>query len=698
MILSNCFSNYSWKIYYCLALYSVLFVNFVSDYAIRCVFRRFFNMKRIKIIALCAVAAILLGSCGGAKLATANEQMERGEYYDASKTYRKIYNKLTKKEERPLRGEVAFKLAECHRHINQFARAAAAYQNAARYGYGDSTIYLLTARMQHAEGKYAPAVAAYKEYLKWHPDDKLAQNGLIGAQMALEKKGATRYVVKQSKLFNSRRADYSPMYLDRSLDQIYFTTTNEKVTGSHRSEITGMKKGDIWFAAKNERGEWKRPEAVEGELNSEVDEGTPAFSPDGSTMYLSKARREPNANTGVEIYTSQRSDAKWSAPVKFEITADTLSSYAHPAVSPDGNWLYFTSDMPGGQGGYDIWRINLKERQGSLENLGEWINTPGDEMFPTFRSDSVFYFSSDGHPGYGGLDIFRAQQTKSGGWSVANMGTPVNSSSDDFGMTFGEGESGFFSSNRTDNRGYDHIYSFELPELKIIISGWVLDKDEEPVPNAVIRIVGDDGSNQKQFARNDGSFSFPLDRGVRYVMLAGAKGYLNAKQEFTSDTAEEDAEYGVDFILASINKPVVIDNIFYDYDAATLRPESKTALDEMAQVLRDNPNVTIEMASHTDRHGSDTYNINLSSRRAQSVIDYLISVGIAPDRLQSQGYGKSRPKTITKKLAREFPQFKEGDVLTEEYILALPQTDQDTADQINRRTEFQVLSIDYQMY
>ena len=488
------------------------------------------------------------------------------------------------------------------------------------------------------------------------------------------------------------------MYFDDSYDRLYFTTTNEKVNGSHRSEINGMKKADIWMASKDERGQWKRPEPVEGELNSEHEEGIISFSPDGSTMYLTRARREPNANTGVEIYTSQRSDAQWSKPVKFDITADTISSYGHPAVSPDGNWLYFTSDMPGGSGGKDIWRINLKERAGSLENMGEWINTPGDEMFPFVRSDSVLYFASDGHPGLGGLDIFKAVMTKSGGWNVSNMGAPLNSAADDFGITFGEGETGFFSSNRGDAKGYDHLYSFELPEIKVTISGWVLDRDEEPVPNAVIRIVGNDGSNQKQIAKADGSFSFPLDRGVSYVMLAGAKGYLNAKQEFTSDIAEEDAAYDVDFILSSITKPVVIDNIFYDFDKATLRPESKTALDEMAQVLRDNPNVTIEMASHTDRHGTDEYNINLSSRRAKSVIDYLISVGIDARRLQSQGYGESRPKTITKKLAREYPQFSEGQVLDEEFISTLSPEDQDVADQINRRTEFQVLSIDYQMF
>lgn len=655
-------------------------------------------MKLSKTIFFLALVSILLTGCGGAKLATADEQLARGEYYDASKTYRKIYNKLTKREERPLRGQVAFRMAECHRRLNQYARAAAAYQNAARYEYPDSMLYLYMAQMQQAAGNPAAAITSYQEYLKWHPEDQLALSGLSGARMAQAREGATRYVVRNAKLFNSRRADYSPMFLGGSLDQLYFTTTTEKVTGDHRSEITGMKKGDIWFVTKDENGQWQRPQAVEGELNTEVDEGTPSFTPDGQTMYLSRARREPNANTGVEIYTSQRSDAKWSAPVLFEITRDTISSYAHPAVSPDGNWLYFSSDMPGGSGGRDIWRVNLKEREGSLENLGEWINTPGDEMFPYVRTDSLLYFASNGHPGYGGLDLFRARLTSSGGWEITNMGQPVNSAADDFGITFGEGESGFFSSNRTDNRGYDHIYSFELPDLKILISGWVLDRDEEPVPNAVIRIVGNDGSNQKQVARDDGSFSFPLQRGVSYVMMAGARGYLNSRQEFTADDAEEDAEYGVDFILAAINKPQVIENIFYDYDKATLRPESTAALDEMAQVLRDNPNVTIEMASHTDRHGSDEYNIGLSSRRARSVIDYLISVGIQPDRLQSQGYGKSRPKTITRKLAREYPQFPEGTVLTEEYILTLPPEDQDAADQINRRTEFQVLSTDYQMF
>lgn len=656
-------------------------------------------MKKLIIwAAVIAVAGSALTGCGGAKLSVADEQMARGEYYDASKTYRKIYNKLTKREQRPQRGEVAYKMGKCYQKLNMAARASASYQNAIRYGVTDSMARLYLAQSLHAEGKYVPAIKAYEEFLELSPSNPVALSGLEGAKAsAALKKNKTRWVVRQDKLLNSRRADFSPMF---NGDILYFTTTNEKVTGDKRSEITGMKKSDIWMSKKDEQGNRLRPEPVEGELNSELDEGIMSFSPDGSTMYLTKARREPNANTGVEIYTSQRSDAKWSAPVKFEITADTVSSYAHPAVSPDGNYLYFASDMPG-TGGKDIWRINLKERSGSLENLGTDINTPGDEMFPYMLTDSIMYFSSDGHPGLGGLDIFCATLQPSGRWAVTNMGSPINSEADDFGMTFLPGADhpqGYMSSNRGDGRGYDHIYTFELPDLKINISGWVVDRDDEPVPNSVIRIVGNDGSIQKAVARDDGSFSFPLQRGVSYVMMAGGRGYLNAKQEFTADNAEEDAEYEIDFVLASINKPNIIENIFYDFDNATLRPESEEALDELVKLLADNPNITIEMASHTDRVGTEEYNLDLSERRAKAVIDYLISKGIAPERLQHQGYGKSRPKVVTKRVNKLYPQFKEGDVLTEEYISNLPPEDQEAADQVNRRTEFQVLSVDYQMF
>lgn len=658
-------------------------------------------MKKAVYIIVCLLLTAVVAGCRTPKLSEADAQFQRGEYYDASVTYKKVYNKLRKKEERPQRGEVAFKMGRCYRLLNMSARASAAFQNALRYEYPDSTTHFMLAQALHADGKYAAALRSYDKYLEFCPDDSLAINCAEGCRTAQEIRArGSRYVVKQAKLFNSRRADFCPMYLGADCDQIYYTSTTEKATGDKKSEITGMKNADVFFSKKNEKGEWERPEPVEGELNTEFDEGIVAFSPDAQTMYLTKARRELNAPTSVEIYTSTRSDAKWSAPVKFEITADTLSTFGHPAVSPDGEYLYFVSDMPGGYGGKDIWRISLKERQGSLVNLGPDINTEGNDDFPYVRSDGSLYFSSDGHPGMGGLDIFRATAVGDPAdlrWKVENMGFPINSAGDDFGITFGKGEDGFFSSNRGDARGYDHIYSFEYDPVRITIEGLVMDKDEEPVKNAIIRIVGNDGSNQKEVARDDGSFSFALQRGVKYVMLAGAKGYLNQKQEFASDSTMEDANYWVEFILPSISKPSVVENIFYDYDKADLRPESKTALNELIAVLHDNPNVTIEMASHTDRWGSDAYNINLSERRAKSVVDYLVENGISRDRLQPHGYGKSRPKTVTKRIARLYPQFKEGDILTEEFIKTLSEEDQQAADQINRRTEFSVLSLTYNM-
>ena len=330
--------------------------------------------------------------------------------------------------------------------------------------------------------------------------------------------------------------------------------------------------------------------------------------------------------------------------------------------------------------------------------MGGQINTPGDERFPFCRTDSLLYFSSNGHAGFGGLDLFRAALQPSGKWFIQNMGAPMNSSADDFGITYGKGETGFFSSNRKDARGYDKIYTFEKPELKVWISGYVLDKDEEPVPNAVIRIVGDDGSNQKAAANPDGSFRFDLERGVKYVMLAGANGYMNSQQQFESDLEEADAEYYVDFVLAAMMKPQVVENIFYDFDKASLRPASKKALDDLVKTLNENPYVTIELSAHTDRVGSDQYNDGLSQRRAQSVVDYLVKHGIDMARLKPQGYGKRRPKVVTKRINRLYPQFAVGDTLNVERVDTLSKEDKAAADQINRRTEFMVLSTNFQPF
>lgn len=641
------------------------------------------------------VVGLLLGGCNAPKLSVADEQMARGEYFDASRSYRKFYKKLTKRSDRELKGQVAFKMGEAYAKLGQYESAASAFSNALRYGYPDSAAVINMAYMLHGAGKYAEAVKAYERYMSGYKPTPLIENSYKGAKMGVSSGGSglTRYNVSKRNLFNTTRSEFAPML---NGDALYFTTTSEQVTGTSRSEITGMKRSDIWVSRKNESGVWQRPQALEGEINTEMDEGVASFSPDGMTMYVTVARREPNADTRVAIYTSKRADARWSAPVKLEIEGDSLYDYGHPSVSGDGKYLYFTSNRPG-FGDKDIWRINL-EKRGVMtpENLGPSINTGGDEMFPYARTDSVLYFASNGHPGYGGLDLFKATLKPLGIWEVENMGRPINSHADDFGITFEPGrEAGFFSSGRGDARGYDNIYYFELPDIKISLTGNVSDADEEPIAKAVVRIVGNDGSNQKMITRDDGSFDFTLQRGTSYVMQAGAQGFLNARQSFVSDDAEEDAEYRVDFTLVSLSKPNIVENIFYDYNKATLREESKKALDEVAEMMRENPNITIEMASHTDRVGSDAYNNDLSQRRAKSVVDYLIESGISSDRMSHKGYGKSQPKRVTKRIKRLYPQFDEGIVLTEDYVMTLTPEDREIADQINRRTEFKILSTDY---
>lgn len=475
-------------------------------------------------------------------------------------------------------------------------------------------------------------------------------------------------------VFNSRRADYSPMLFGDEYDQLYFTSTRNEAEGDELSGITGTKAGDIFVSQKDDKGKWGKPEAIVSGLNTEFDEGACCFTPDQSQMYLTQCTTDPNYPRYATIVTSNRSDAAWGKASALEITRDTLSSYAHPAVSPDGQWLYFTSDMPGGKGGYDIWRVRLTSNGlGGVENLGEPVNTPGNEMFPTFRPNGDLYFSSDGHKGLGGLDIYIAKVDKrTKKFVLEHPGYPLNSYGDDFGMTFeGPHNRGYFSSNRGDGRGWDHIYSFEKPEVIQTVKGWVYEMDGYELPDALVYMIGSDGTNLKLNVKGDGSFTQVISPNVDYMMLATCKGFLNHKEELRVKPVTESEEYVLQFPLASIRVPVLIDNIFYDFDKYSLRPESTKALDELIKLLNENPNVTIELSAHCDYKGSAEYNKTLSQKRAEAVVNYLIEHGIAKDRLSPVGYGKEKPKTIRKKLTEKYPWLKEGDVLTEEFIKKL---------------------------
>lgn len=641
-----------------------------------------------------------LYSCKSAKLSDAEEKQRIGEYYEAAAIYRKVYTKTSPKK-RDLRGYIAYRMAECNRLINNTGKATSAYMNAIRYDYPDSTVYLRMGQMLQKTGRYPEAIKNYDIYMENDPSNLLAINGIQGCELAPGwKKNPTRYEVRRMDKFNSRRGEFSPMLAGDKYDQLYFASSRSKDKDAKVSAITGQNNNNLFLVKQDEKGAWLAPVELEDEVNTEYDEGTPSFSPDGNTMYYTYCAQDPEGPRTAEIYISTRSSAKWGKGTRATIVKDSVTALGHPSISPDGKYLYFVSDAVGGFGGKDIFRARVAGNDfGPMENLGEEINTPGDEMFPYVRDSVTLYFASNGHPGMGGLDLFKATQDSTGKWKVENLGAPINSMADDFGITFaGKEERGFFCSNRNDARGYDHIYSFERPTITIFIEGIVNDVDEYPIEDATVRIVGKDGLNLKVPVKKDGTYRVELERDIRYVMMASARGYLNQNYELHTGPEEKNETYIVDFFLSPISKPVVIDNIFYDFDKATLRPESKKALDEMIKMLNDNPNVTIELGAHTDRKGTDQYNERLAQRRAQSVVDYLIAGGIEAARLEAKGYGESVPKTINKKMAKQFDFLKEGDVLTEEFILALPPEQQEIADQINRRTEFKVLRTNYNLF
>lgn len=651
-----------------------------------------------KVLPLLVLSLLLLAGCGAEKnMKKAEKFMAIGEYYDAASQYKQAYSKTPPKE-RDRRGLIAGKMAVCYRKINSTPKAVAAYRNMVRYNKATVDDRLELGRQLLKNGDYKQAAEQFRVVLDSMPDNVLARNGLLSAQQAPAwKKQGSRYTVKRMDVFNSRRAEYSPMLSGDQFDQLYFTSTRNDATGDELSGITGTKNGDIFVSQKDDKGKWSKPEVVNGGLNTEADEGASCLSPDQREMYLTQCVTDPSYPRYAQIVKSNRSDAAWGKASSVELTKDTLSCFAHPAVSPDGQWLYFVSDMPGGKGGLDIWRVRITSAgYGGVENLGEPINTPGNEMFPTFRPNGDLYFSSDGHPGMGGLDIFIAHPGKTGRYVLEHLGYPLNSQGDDFGMTFeGVKNRGFFSSNRNDGRGWDHIYSFVNPEIVQSVKGWVYEQEGYELPAAQVYMIGSDGTNLKLGVKSDGSFEKELTPGVEYMFLATCKGFLNHKEELKVVPMNDSHEYVLQFPLASITAPVLIDNIFYDFNKATLRPESQTALDELVKLLNENPNVTIELSSHCDYKGSSAYNKLLAQRRAESVVNYLVDKGIARDRLSPVGYGKEKPKTIRKKLTEKLTWLKEGDVLTEEFIKKLDPEKQEICNQLNRRTEFIVLRTTY---
>lgn len=626
----------------------------------------------------------------------ANAAFAAGEYYKAIDLYKTAYNKIKDKNRK---NEIVFLIAECYRIVREPRKAELWYRKAINANFQDPMVYLRYAEMLMMIENYEEASAQFKKYKEFVPDDPRADNGIRSCQVAVEwLENPIGYEVEEMRYFNSRERDFSPAFGQDDYSTVYFTSTRDDATGKEIHGATGQNYTDIFMTMLDRKGKWSTPVPLGEEFNSEADDGTPSISSDFSTMYFTRCPKGKNEALGCYIFVSRRSGMDWSEPEQIKISEDSVV-IAHPAISPDNLTLYFVSNMAGGFGGKDLWKItrsNEGDDWSEPENLGDDINTPGDEMFPYVHPDGTLYFSSDSHIGIGGLDIFKANKADNGRWTVENMRAPINSSDDDFGIVFeADAERGFFSSSRK-GRGNDELYSFYLPPLKFNITGLVRDeKTNLALAGSTVKSIGSDGITIEATTNEVGAFRFMLKPNTDYVFIASRDRYLNGKERETTKGLEKSTDFQTTIYLSPVDQVIELENIFYDFARWELRPESMVTLDDLVETLNDNPNVTIELRSHTDSRGTDADNDLLSQRRAQSVVNYLISKGIAPDRLQAKGFGESEPKVVDQEIAEEYPFLKVGDVLTEEYILSLPEDRQESAHQVNRRTEFKVLRTDY---
>ncbi len=629
--------------------------------------------------------------------AKAREAFAAGEYMVALDLFKDAYNKVG---DRDVKNELIFLIAECYRITNQPDKAELRYKQAIQREYPNPIIYLRYADALRMEEEYDEAMEHYRRYIELVPDDPRGQEGITSCEMA---KGwlanPTSYEVENMKYFNSRQSDFNPYYAAEDYSVVYFTSSRDGSSGNDIHGGTGEDFTDIFQSRMDRKGKWSVPIALDENINTEFEDGTPVLNEDYSTMYFTRCKANKNANYGCQIYVSNRMGETWSKAEPIQIADDSVV-IAHPALTPDELTMYFISDMPGGIGGKDIWKVT-RENTGAdwskPENM-EALNTVDDEMFPFVHSDGTLYFSSNGRIGMGGLDIYMATEQEDGTWSIENMKPPINSSADDFGIVFEkEMERGYFSSTRK-GRGNDEIYMFALPPLKFNIIGEVRDdKSNELLDNTTIKAIGSDGITVETTTAEDGAFRFMMKPNTDYVFVASREGYLNGKQRETTKGQDKSTDFRTTIYLSNILETIELSNsnVFYDFAKWDLRPEAMVSLDKLIETLNDNPTITIELMAHTDSRDSEEFNLELSQKRAQSVVDYLIERGIDPARLSAKGYGESMPKTITVRIHESYPYFPEGAVLDEDFINSLPSSRQEEAHQLNRRTEFRVMRTDY---
>ena len=660
-------------------------------------------MKNITKFTLTAAAIVIFVANGFSQklLKKADAAFEARQYFNAINMYKQAYAGAAK-DKKPM---IMFRSGYASQEINDYKAAETFYQKAIAANYDDPTVYFNLAEVLKSQMKYPEAIVEFNNYKAKGGNAKKADLGVKSCELAQQWKDAPqRYKIENMSLINSKESDYSPSFADKKNQTLVITSRREGALGSQEVNI-GSNRSDLYETKIDKNGKWSTPVLLPPAISSPVNEGQGWVSKKGDMIFFTRCPEEKGKQVKCGLYMAKKQGSTWGVATRLPFNNDTVQ-FGHPTLSADGKFLYFTSRMSGGYGGLDIWKCTYDAKAnvwGQPTNAGPAVNTEGNEMYPTISDDGKkLYFSSDYHPGMGGLDIFVAEGGADGKYTkaVENLKYPINSSFDDFGIIFeGKKQRGYFTSNREGGKGSDDIWSFNLPALSFNAKGMAMSKGDdrtgagrgESVELVKVKVIGSDGSINEFTTAKDGNYTFKLKERTTYTITtitdkstkspSFTKGYLASKDQRVISTVglDKSKDFIADFELTPVVPFIRMPQILYALGSAELLPQSKDSLAFLYQTLADNGSIVVELNSHTDSRGDAAKNQDLSQRRAQSCVDYLVKdKGINPARLQAKGYGKTQ-------------------LLIADDVIAKAKTkeEKEALHALNRRTAFRILNWDF---
>ncbi len=581
-----------------------------------------------------------LNSCMNYHIRKGNRSFENLAYSDAIKQYENVYPESTN-------ADVAINLADAYYKTSQIAFAEGIYAKLISHGNKTPKIYFEFARTLMANGKYPLAAEYFKKYLQIYPTDPVAKMLLGSCNSISERYRDTslfvlKPIIKDEFVNTFSIIDYQ--------NGAVFVADKEVFSGRKTSAWTGNSYLDLYTMKRDVEGNWLSPELLQGDINGRFHEGPATFSTDGNSVYFTRSNytkrklqvNEENENN-LKIFKATLIDGKWKKLEEFPFNSDDYS-IGHPSLSDDGKTLYFISDMPGGYGGTDIYKSTFENNTWSKpENLGPIINSKGNEMFPYIHIDNALYFSSDAHNSMGGLDVFITYFNGKTWAQPENLNYPLNSVKDDFGFSLShDDKTGFVTSSRTNG---DKMYTFDKLPPTFNFFGIAREKGTQIPVEGVIVEVTNSKTGEIASIKSDvkGNFKLKLSPNAEYNLYCTKFGCFSKTDKISTVGLKYSEDFYADFEVEPIviDKPIVLENIYYDFDKWNIREDAAIELNKLVRILKDNPKIDIEMGSHTDSRGSDQYNLVLSEKRAHAAVDYLISCGIEPRRLTYRGYGET---------------------------------------------------------